>query len=632
MKDGYYLSTYLHIDELANLMHISVRHDQNIALWKKENCDIKLIHYWELERLTGLKHHRRSFYNEDHISLFINELLLSYDITIDDIIDIWGTPRLDTSTVYYEESPDNICYHSIAHLYSCIMLDTEKFYNEKIIGLSVDGAPDTVIETDAHEKDYYCGSYSDKGKLRITPVSSPALLWNFAKSLYGMEEGSLMAMAYASESRILDDEALELISIKNHGDVGVVMDYVKKLVNTVESFKQEEAGKLFNYFDNRFTEQENRISMVMKKIQELSIMIMDDNLKIIINDNKIDTSKVYLAISGGYGLNCCTNSYLLNKYKFKGLIAPPCINDTGQALGIGLYAFSKNIGKFNFHFKNAYYGDKDTQLQIVLKDPVYSRYIESIGPIVFKEAVNDITESPILWFDGRAEIGPRALGHRSLIADPRTVEAKDALNDIKQRQWWRPVAPIMLDDYLNEWFENAYESPFMLNTFQIKSNKKSLIKAIAHLDNSARIQTITKEDNEILFNLLVSFHEVTGVPILCNTSLNDKGEPIINTIQEAFNFALRENIKVIYVNGNRISLCNHSEYPIKEPLERNYKMDYVESDERQSKLDEYNPYNISKEILKYYYWRGKYKNKISLTERQDVINLMIAARVTLKYE
>lgn len=152
-------------------------------------------------------------------------------------------------------------------------------------------------------------------------------------------------------------------------------------------------------------------------------------------------------------------------------------------------------------------------------------------------------DGPIVWYDGQSESGPRALGHRSIIADPRSIRNKDLINLYKQRQWWRPVAPIILEDFLEEWFENAYPSPYMLNNFVIRQEKKELVPAILHLDLTARVQTINQESDEALYHVIQNFYERTGIPIVCNTSLNDRGEPIIETVEQAFNFALRKKLR-----------------------------------------------------------------------------------------
>ncbi|MNB89331.1 Decarbamoylnovobiocin carbamoyltransferase [compost metagenome] len=191
----------------------------------------------------------------------------------------------------------------------------------------------------------------------------------------------------------------------------------------------------------------------------------------------------------------------------------------------------------------------------------YAQYIISCSSFDPAVAVEDIIQHPIVWFNGAAEIGPRALGNRSLLADPRTERSKDILNEIKQREWWRPVAPVILEEEVKVWFQNGGPSPYMLNAFKIRDEKKPVVPAICHLDDTARVQTIQAKDNPYLAELIEAFKERTGVPILCNTSLNDKIEPIINRFEEALHFALKKRIPVMYVNGYRLEFATQLAYP-----------------------------------------------------------------------
>lgn len=250
---------------------------------------------------------------------------------------------------------------------------------------------------------------------------------------------------------------------------------------------------------------------------------------------------------------------------------PPCVNDSGISLGIALMAFyngKKKNKKLEFNLNNAYYGIKDDGLKKIISVKEYNNFIRDISDFDNSQFLKDIENSILIWFDGASEIGPRALGNRSILGDPRKLEIKDLLNDVKQRQWWRPVAPIIMEEYISEWFENSKISPYMLQTFNICKNRLSLIPAIAHLDNSSRIQTIKRDDNSRLYDAIFCFYKKTGIPMLCNTSLNDRGEPIIATIPEMLNFALRKRINVCYVNGTRVLLKNHIKYSNNRPYKR----------------------------------------------------------------
>lgn len=232
---------------------------------------------------------------------------------------------------------------------------------------------------------------------------------------------------------------------------------------------------------------------------------------------------------------------------------------------------------FEFNFDRCFNRNDDIEDISELKSPEYQTYIEHIDEGLDR-FVSDIIKEPIVWFDGRGEMGPRALGHRSILADPRNMESKRLLNKYKKRQWWRPVAPIVLETHLDEYFEDSFPSPYMLNNFKIRKEKRDLVPAILHLDDTCRVQSITRKQCDRLYTAMKKFYDESGIPIICNTSLNDKGEPIIEKIPEALNFALRNGIKVVYINGYRVALKNHAEYKKREPEKRKLAK-YFELDE-----------------------------------------------------
>ena len=155
------------------------------------------------------------------------------------------------------------------------------------------------------------------------------------------------------------------------------------------------------------------------------------------------------------------------------------------------------------------------------------------------------------WFQGRSEFGPRALGHRSIIVDPRRADAKNLLNNkIKRRESFRPFAPSILREHVSEWFENDDEVPFMMKVYQIKENKRAEIPAVTHIDGSGRLQTVYKETNEKYHDLINEFYKLTNIPILLNTSFNEN-EPIVSKPEEALDCFLRTKMDTL-VMGNYI--------------------------------------------------------------------------------
>ena len=208
------------------------------------------------------------------------------------------------------------------------------------------------------------------------------------------------------------------------------------------------------------------------------------------------------------------------------------------------------------HRKNsidhAYTGSKfkSDEIEILLKEKgiVYKKF-DSRQELLEKVTARLIDSGVIGWFQGRAEFGPRALGHRSILVDPRRTDAKELLNaKIKRRESFRPFAPSILKEYVAEYFENPDEVPFMEKVLPIKEEKYSVIPAVTHVDGTGRLQTVTKEDNDIYYELIDAFRLKTGVPVLLNTSFNEN-EPIVNTPEEALNCFLRTKMDMLVMEN-----------------------------------------------------------------------------------
>lgn len=621
MKDGFYISSYLHIDELANLTRTTFRHDQNIALWKKSGSKVELIRYWELERITGLKQHDISLFDEKFAINIINQLLKSENISMNDVLDIWGTPRLGKPQYFKNCSyTEQYTYHSLCHLFAALLLDTRKIKNKPVIALSLDGGPDIVTQEDAYTKKYFCGCVYQNGKIEMFPISSPGGLWICASNLFKKREGTLMALASASKSEYHFEEH-EDISLVNSNWYLKAKKYVNDLYDQIANISDSDTGEKFNGFDSQFTEEENKISMVMKQIQKVSTRMVIETVREVAEKYNIDTHNAYIALAGGFALNCPTNKALMEQFNFLDLLAPPCVNDSGLALGCGLLNFFEDNREIEFSFHSPFCGEEDGSIDVIKKK--YGKFIEDIHEINTKECVADIIQAPIVWFDGKAEIGPRALGHRSILGDPRKIETKEILNQIKQREWWRPVAPIVLEECGNNVFKNFANSEYMLRTFEIRKEFISQIPAVAHLNETARIQSINEKQNPILYHIIYEFYKQSNIPLICNTSLNDRGEPIINRIEEALNFALRKKIKVMYINCYRVKLCNHELYSEEIPLVRDLSNVYpFTEDELYEQSKQFNPCKLKQEDIQFFYWNYKIFNKFDLHNQKDVTRFM----------
>ena len=620
MKDGYYLSAYLNINVLAYLYNISLRHDQTVALWKLKGSDVELIRYWELERKTGIKKHSLSFFSVEQCQNVINELLAEVSLSLDDIHEIWGTPRLEKNgmpVTSYDES--NPCpYHTICHLFSGIASDTEAMKNVPSLALAIDGGPDNVVDRNARRKSFYWGLYVNGGKMSFFQIPSPGAFWSLLRVKTGMEEGALMALGSATRSRCPIEDALVLKAplVVNGEDFNEADRWIDTVLSETQAIHLSEIEE----YDNRFDELENRVSMAVKIVQEASKNILHNIIKKAIHAYSILPYRTRLVVTGGFALNCPTNSYLMKTFGFSSFDTCPCVSDSGIALGIGLYEFYKRQPDFTFRLKNAYHGSKEEKDHLFFYGTEWASFVKSVSPFQGETFAQDLLTDIVIWFDGQAEIGPRALGARSILGDPRNIEVKNRINNIKQRQWWRPVAPIILEREQNEWFRDDFYSPYMLCTCYAQEGCLSRMMAILHLDHSARIQTMRSDSSTLLLVGMKAFYKKSGIPIVCNTSLNDKGEPIVDTFEQCLNFALRKGIHIVYLNGYRYQLYNHNSYTTTLPHPRHSDWFDMNDDVKSRYKALYNPGGFSSTELDIYLNMPELSD-LCLQEDNDIIRL-----------
>lgn len=241
-----------------------------------------------------------------------------------------------------------------------------------------------------------------------------------------------------------------------------------------------------------------------------------------------------VCLSGGVALNCVANGKLLQNTPINNLFVFPAANDAGVSTGAALYAAAIYDKKAKFSkMTHPYFGPGYTNKEVekILK----SRKIRYTKPKdICETTAKLLAENKIIgWFQGRMEIGPRALGNRSILANPLVKSNWKRVNIIKGRELWRPLAPSVLDEYKDEYFEKAVYSPFMLIALQVKKDKRSVIPAVVHVDGSSRPQTVSKRVNIKFWNLIYQFYKLTGVPVILNTSFNGPGEPIVCNLQGA---------------------------------------------------------------------------------------------------
>ena len=242
-----------------------------------------------------------------------------------------------------------------------------------------------------------------------------------------------------------------------------------------------------------------------------------------------------LCLAGGVALNCVLNAYLRDRSPFREIWVQPAAGDAGTALGAALWldARKRNAKARDFVMNHAYWGPgyDDASIEKFLKwaKVPYRKMNDVAG-----EAAGLLADDKIIgWYQGRMEFGPRALGSRSILASPLNASMQARLNEVKDREDFRPVAPVVLEDDVAEWFEGAEYSPFMLFVYPVREEVADRIPAVRHVDGTARIQTVNKDQHPLYHALLREFKALTGVPVLVNTSFNTLGKPIVCTPRDA---------------------------------------------------------------------------------------------------
>jgi carbamoyltransferase len=306
-----------------------------------------------------------------------------------------------------------------------------------------------------------------------------------------------------------------------------------------------------------------------------SIQSVTEEIVLRITKSIADEYKIKnLCLAGGVALNCVANGKILEDNFFDNIWIQPAAGDAGGSLGAALAYWHHELGKprekFKDQMKGSYLGPKfeNNFIEMKLKSlkanfKKYKR--DQVISLIAKELSNEKT---VGWFQGRMEFGPRALGGRSILADPRSEKMQKELNlKIKFRESFRPFAPSVLREDLNDWFEFNSDSPYMLLVAKVKKNKqirmktedeklfgieklnikRSSIPAITHVDYSARIQTVHQETNPRYYDLIKEFKKITNCPVLVNTSFNVRGEPIVCSVEDAFNCFMGTNLDILVI-------------------------------------------------------------------------------------
>ena len=383
-------------------------------------------------------------------------------------------------------------------------------------------------------------------------------------------EYKVMGLAPYGEPKYKDIILKELIDLKEDGSFRLNMkyfNYATGLTMTNENFSNLFGQKVRNPKKDLLTQFHMDIAASIQAVTEEIV------LKLTTSISKENGSR-NLCMAGGVALNCVANGKILKNNIFKNIWVQPAAGDAGGSLGAALAFWYHELENKRYpslnndEMQGSYLGPSfsDNQVENILNS-LGAKYEKKNEEDLIALIANELkNEKTVGWFQGRMEFGPRALGARSIIADPRSNKMQKELNlKIKFRESFRPFAPSVLREDLNNWFELNYDSPYMLLVSDIKKNiqtpmnqkdkklfgidklnvKRSSIPAVTHVDYSARIQTVHKETNPKYYNLIKKFKEITNCPVLVNTSFNVRGEPIVCTVEHAFRCFMGTNLDIL---------------------------------------------------------------------------------------
>ena len=409
-------------------------------------------------------------------------------------------------------------------------------------------------------------------------------------------EYKVMGLAPYGEPRYSDLIKEKLITIASDGSFQLDMsyfDYATGLTMTNKKFNALFGGPP-RKSETELTQREMDLAASVQKVTE----------DIVINIAKViakETGEKNLCLAGGVALNCVANGILLREKVFDNIWIQPAAGDAGGALGAALSIWylhhkkERNSSSNRDSMKGAFLGPgfEDNEIESKLKSlgAVYIRLSEE--DLIEEVASALATEKAVGWMQGRMEFGPRALGARSIIADPRSPLMQKQLNlKVKYRESFRPFAPSVLRDDVNDWFEHDSDSPYMLFVADVQKDKhrtmtsdeeelfgidklnvpRSSVPAITHIDYSARIQTVHEDTNSKYHAVISKFKEKTGCPLVVNTSFNVRGEPIICSPEDAFKCFMGTDLDILAV-GNYLLLKEDQNQELKENYEERYELD-----------------------------------------------------------
>ncbi|MBA2526463.1 MAG: carbamoyltransferase [Pyrinomonadaceae bacterium] len=377
---------------------------------------------------------------------------------------------------------------------------------------------------------------------------------------YG-DEGKVMGLAPYGKPRYME-EFRDIIRTDKGGRFRLNLDYFRHHSEGVDMTWDDGSPVIGRIFSDQFaqtfgparkpgaqlTQREHDIaSSLQLRLEEVGFHMLRHLHQ--------QTKLTDLGLSGGVAYNSVMNGKILLNTPFRRVFVQPAAGDSGTALGVCYQIYNgilnhKRGPAIEVAYTGPEFANADIRAELERSDLTFENCADED---LTKRAARDIADGLVVgWFQGRMEFGPRALGNRSIVVDPRRAQMKDILNDrIKKREPFRPFAPSILEEHTDEYFEQSHPAPTMLMVYQIRPERRPEIPAVTHVDGSGRLQTVSYELNPLYYRLISDFHKLTGVPVVLNTSFNEN-EPIVCTPRHAIDCFLETRMDVLYIGNQAV--------------------------------------------------------------------------------
>lgn len=443
--------------------------------------------------------------------------------------------------------------HHLAHLASCFFVSPF----ERAALLSIDGFGDFISTMWAAGE---ANSIEVLGQVEYP--HSTGIVYTATTQFLGFphygDEGKVMGLAPYGEPRFIE-QFRQIIRTEERGQFRLNLDYFRHHAEGVETTWDQGSPKIGRIYSDEFVrtfgparEPNTPLSDRERDIAASLQLRLEEIAFHVLRHLHEQTKLTDLGLAGGVAYNSVMNGKILLHTPFRRIFVQPAAGDSGTALGVCYHLHNQVLKQPRSEaMPGAYTGPefKCDRMREALdqKGLTFESYDDQE---VTKRAAQDIADGLVIgWFQGRMEFGPRALGNRSIVVDPRRADMKDILNErIKKREPFRPFAPSILEERVGDYFEQTHPAPAMLMVYQIKPERRAQIPAVTHVDGSGRLQTVSRKLNQRYYQLISDFAELTGVPVLLNTSFNEN-EPIVCTPQEAIDCFLKTRMDALYL-GN----------------------------------------------------------------------------------